>query len=68
MTFNIIMHNDHYGNITCRFLAGEVSLEGVVTHNLVDTWTAVESNANKTGFTFNALDSELVKRVNNLVL
>lgn len=56
-----ILHNDH---VYCRFLAGEVSLEGIVTHNLEDTWTTVESNQNKTGFTFNALDSELVKRVN----
>ena len=50
--------------ITCRFLAGELSLEGIVARNLMDAWTAVESNQNKTGFTFNALDSELMKRVN----
>lgn len=56
-----ILHNDH---VYCRFLTGEVSLEGMVTHNLVDTWTTVGSNQNKTGFTFNALDSELMKRVN----
>ena len=56
-----ILHIDH---VYCRFLTGEVSLEGIVTHNLVDTWTTVESNQNKTGFTFNVLDSELMKRVN----
>lgn len=56
-----------FGLLTCRFLAGEISLEGIVTHNLLDTWTAVGSNQNKSGFTFNALDSELVKRVNQVI-
>ena len=61
---NDVQHynSDHFN--TYRFLAGKLSLEGIVAHSLVDTWTAVESNQNKTGFTFNALDSELMKRVN----
>ena len=47
-----------------RFLSGEVSLQGIQTAGLSDTWLAVDSNSDKSGFTFNALDDKLVKRVN----
>ena len=49
--------------IVLRFLAGETSLQGIMTSGLSDTWEAVESNQDKNGFTFNVLDNEPVKRV-----
>lgn len=44
-------------------MSGELALQGIETTGLSDTWLAIDANKNKTGFTFNALDDELVKRV-----
>lgn len=54
-----------------RFLSGEVSLEGVWTSGLHDTWDHVragsEHDSQSEGFTFSALEEELVKRVRGRV-
>lgn len=61
--FQVLCHQPH------RFLRGELPLSGVRTKGLVDLWQLQENGTDSedNGFTFNALDDELVKRVSFIV-
>lgn len=50
-------------DIRSRFLTGEVSIGGLWTSGVHDSWTLPLSNFGKAGFTFSSLEEELVKRV-----
>jgi len=62
LTKSASISSSHY---PVRFLRGEVSLSGEWTKGLVDLWQLHQRQTATTdaGYTFNALDQELVKRV-----